>query len=279
MAKSANTVKICDEVTLHYETIGQPSSSLPSLVFHHYYGGSPATYKHVLSQPGLESFHKVLYHARGWSPSTGAHEPGAYGITALSSDLSTIISETGLASQGAGYILVGHSMGGKVAQYHAATNTSPSLKGLVLIAPAPLGGLDFPPDVKAQQQAAYQSADGVRFALENVLTARPGALDEGTINQCIEDSMRGNEAATAAWPDYVSSEDYGGMEEKIKVPVLVLRGDKDFERDMVGQLGAKLGWIHKMVEDCGHLIPLEKPECVAEEILRFTETLSWSVPQ
>ncbi|KAI1750330.1 alpha/beta-hydrolase [Xylaria castorea] len=274
MAKSTNTVRISDEVTLHYETIGQPSSSLPSLVFHHYYGGSPATYKHVLLHPRLKSFHKVLYHARGWSPSTGAHEPGAYGITALSSDLSAIISETGLVGWEAGYILIGHSMGGKVAQHYAATNTSPSLKGLVLIAPAPLGGLDFPPEIKAQQRAAYQSVDGVRHALENVLTARPGTLDEEAMSQCIQDSMRGNKAATAAWPDYASVEDYKELEKKIKVPVLVLRGDRDFERDLVGQLGAKLGWIHETIEDCGHLIPLEKPECLTEEILKFVERIS-----
>lgn len=274
MAKSTNTVKICDEVTLHYETIGQPSSSLPSLIFHHYYGGSPATYKHVLSHPGLESFHKVLYHARGWSPSTGTHEPGAYGITQLSSDLSAIISETGLVSHEAGYILVGHSMGGKVAQHYAATNTSPSPRGLVLVAPAALGGLDFPPEIKAKQRAAYQSAEGVRFALENVLTARPGTLDEEAMNQCIQDSLRGNEAATAAWPDYASAEDYGELEGKIKVPVLVLRGDKDFERDLVGQLGAELGWTHKTIEDCGHLIPLENSECLSEEILRFVKSVS-----
>ncbi|KAI1734090.1 alpha/beta-hydrolase [Xylaria scruposa] len=271
MAKSTNTVKISDEITLCYETIGQPSSSLPSLVFHHYYGGSPATYKHIVSHPSLQSFHKVLYHARGWSPSTGPCDPNAYSITALSSDLSTIISETGLVDQNAGYILVGHSMGGKVVQHYAATNTSPSLKGLVLVAPAPLGGLDFPPEVKLQQRAAYQSAGGVRFALENVLTASPGTLDEEAMSQCIRDSMRGNEAATAAWPDYASSEDYGDLENKIKVPVLVLRGGKDFERDLVGQLGAELGWINKAIEDCGHLIPLERPEWLAEEILKFVK--------
>ncbi|RYC54787.1 hypothetical protein CHU98_g11422 [Xylaria longipes] len=135
-------------------------------------------------------------------------------------------------------------------------------------------GLDLPPEIKAQQRAAYQSADGVRFTLENVLTSRPGTLNEEVMNQCIQDSMRGNEAATAAWPDYASAEDYGELEEKIKVPVLVLRGDRDFERHIVRQLGTKLGWIHKTIEDCGHLIPLEKPKCLAKEILKFVERAS-----
>ncbi|KAI8626022.1 alpha/beta-hydrolase [Xylariaceae sp. FL1651] len=246
MAKLSNTVTTSDGVTLHYETIGQPSSSRPSLVFHHYYGGSPATFKRVLSQPVLEPFHKVLYHARGWAPSTGPREPGAYSITALSSDLAAIISETRLLSHEAGFILVGHSMGGKVVQHYAAATPSTALKGLVLVAPAPL---------------------------HHVLTARPGTLDHGVVDQCVHDSMRGNEAATAAWPDYASAEDYGDLEGKIQVPVLVLRGDRDFERDIVGEMGGKHGWVQKTVEDCGHLMPLEQPTRLADEILRFVEEI------
>ncbi|RWA04908.1 hypothetical protein EKO27_g10197 [Xylaria grammica] len=252
---STNTVSVGDGAVLHYETIGQPSPSRPSLLFHHYYGGSPATFRHVLSQPSIEPFHKVLYHARGWFPSTGPPEPDAYSIAALSSDLSAVISETGIANHEAGFILVGHSMGGRAAQHYATTNASPALKGLILVAPAPLAGVDFPPDAKAQQRAVYQSADGVRFVLDN-------------------DSMRGNEAATAAWADYASAENHGDLEEKIQAPVLVLRGDKDFERDLVGELGAKLGWAQKTVGDCGHLIPLERPERLADEILQFIRTVS-----
>ncbi|KAI0424702.1 alpha/beta-hydrolase [Xylaria sp. FL1042] len=274
MATSIHTVDVGDGVILHYEISGRRSSSRPSLVFHHYYGGSPATFKHVLSQPNIQPLHKVLYHARGWFPSTGPSESHAYGIGALSSDLSSIISETGLTNHEAGFILVGHSMGGKVAQHYAATKPSPALKGLILVAPAPLAGMELPPDKKAEQRSAYQSEDGVRFVLENVLTAGPGTLDSEAMDQCIRDSMRGNEAATAAWPDYASAERYEELEKKIKVPVLVLRGDKDFERDLFGELGAELGWAQKKIQNCGHLVPLEKPEYLADEILRFIDELS-----
>ncbi|KAI0399139.1 alpha/beta-hydrolase [Xylaria palmicola] len=274
MSKSNGSILISDKVTLYYEIIGLPSSSRPSLVFHHYYGGSPATYDRVLSHEKLKDFHKVLYHARGWYPSTGPFEPGAYGIAPLASDLSAIIAGVSLSNHKPGFIIIGHSMGGKVAQHHAATSRSPSLKGVILIAPAPLRGLDFPPDIREQQRMAYQSEEGVRFALENILSARPGTLGKGVMDQCILDSMRGNEAATTAWPDYAAAEDFSELEEEIRVPVLVLRGDRDFEGDMVGQLGAELGWVQKTIEDCGHLIPLEKPECLARDIKEFVERLS-----
>ncbi|KAI3333504.1 hypothetical protein F4824DRAFT_471876 [Ustulina deusta] len=77
-------------------------------------------------------------------------------------------------------------------------------------------------------------------------------------DQCVRDSTGSNEAATAAWPDYASTERDGELEEKIRVTVLVLRGDEDFERDLLGELGAKLRWAQKSIQDCRHLIPLEK---------------------
>lgn len=160
-------------------------------------------------------------------------------------------------------------MGAKVAQYYAATAPSPALKGLILVAPAPLRGLSLSPEMKAQQQAAYQSAEGVRFVLEHVLTAGPGALSEEVVEQCVRDSMRGDEGARRAWPEYGAEEDYGGLEGRVGVPVLVLRGDRDFEREVVGEVGGEWGWRNRVVEGCGHLIPLERPERLGREVVEF----------
>ncbi|KAI1368125.1 alpha/beta-hydrolase [Xylaria arbuscula] len=280
MAKSINTVTTPDGVTLHYETTGQPSPSRPTLLFHHYYGGSPATFHTVLSQPDIERFHSISYHARGWAPSTGPLDPeeNAYSIAKLSADLAAVVSATNLADpDGAGFVIVGHSMGAKVAQHYAATHnddaSSLGLKGLILVAPAPLSGLDFPADARAQQRAAYQSAEGVRFVLDHVLTAGPGCLSEEVKSQCVRDSMSGNEGATAAWPEYACAENYGDLEGDIGVPVIVLRGDKDFERSLLGkdEVGAERGWENRVVEGCGHLVPLEKPRWLAGEISRFVQ--------
>jgi pimeloyl-ACP methyl ester carboxylesterase len=284
MAEFTGTITTDDGAVLHYETIGQPSPTRPSLVFHHYYGGSPLTYKYVLSQACLDGYHKILYHARGWFPSTGpkpstlapSQNAKAYGIEALSSDLEAIISATGLRDHRAGFVIIGHSMGGKVAQHYAASTPSPGLKGLILVAPAPLHGLKFPEDAKKQQLEAYKSASNVRFVVENVLTAGPGSLSDEDLQQCVHDSMRSNEEAAAAWPEYACEENFGELEEGLtngKVPVLVLRGDKDFERDLVGDMGTAKGWVARTVRDCGHLIPLERPEILSDEIAKFVEGL------
>ncbi|KAL1631933.1 hypothetical protein SLS56_004138 [Neofusicoccum ribis] len=209
---------------------------------------------------------------------TGPPDPGAYGIEAMSSDLSAVLSATGLRDGRAGFVLVSHSMGAKVVQHYAATvaaaAASPHLKGLVLVAPAPLRGLELPAEAKAQQRAAYESAESVRFVLDNVLTAAPGTLVDDAVAACVRDSLRGNEWAKVAWPEYALGQDFGDLVDRIQAPVLVLRGDKDFEGDMVGLLGTDSGWINKDVENCGHLIPLEQPVQLGKEILAFIRKIS-----
>lgn len=274
MRTEALTITTSDGSTLHFETCGKPSSSHPSLVFLHYYGGSPSTWAPLLRQSHLHPFHKVLYHARGWAPSTGPNEAEAYSIAAMSSDLAAIIGATSLNNHESGFVLVGHSMGAKVAQHYAATAKPSHLKGLFLVAPAPLRGLQLPAEAKQQQRAAYQSAESVQFVLDNVLTAQSGALPAEVVRQVVSDSLRGNDFAKAAWPEYGMEEDYSELVREISVPVISLRGDKDFERDNVGLLGVDQGWSNKTVENCGHLIPLEQPEILASELFEFTLDIS-----
>lgn len=44
--------------------------------------------------------------------------------------------------------------------------------------------------------------------VDNVLMAGLGTLGKKVVEQCIRDSIRRNESATAAWPDYVAKEAY-----------------------------------------------------------------------
>ncbi len=129
MTPTTQTVTVPDGAVLHVEIHGTPSPAQPSLLFLQYYGGSPSTYALTLRQPELDGVHSILYHARGWAPSTGPDDPAAYSIRAMSGDLAEIVCATGVdAHGGAGFILVGHSMGAKVAQHYAATAKRRALK-------------------------------------------------------------------------------------------------------------------------------------------------------
>lgn len=85
----------------------------PALIFLHYWGGSRRTWIPVLQRldPG-QGF--VAYDQRGWGDSTGV--PGPYDLEQLADDAQRVVDALGYSR----YVLVGHSMGGKVAQMLAA---------------------------------------------------------------------------------------------------------------------------------------------------------------
>lgn len=110
---SPNTIKRVidvDGAVLHADTRW---GATPALVFLHYWGGSRRTWRPVLArlQPD-QAF--VNYDQRGWGDSVDA--PGPYDIQRLADDAQSVVATSGYSD----YVLVGHSMGGKVAQALAA---------------------------------------------------------------------------------------------------------------------------------------------------------------
>jgi pimeloyl-ACP methyl ester carboxylesterase len=108
-----------------------------------------------------------------------------------------------------GFILIGHSMGAKVAMATLATlprDLLNCLRGLVLVAPAPPTPLLLPPEMREQKKAAYESAESVRWSVSHVL-ANPENLDEKGIEMVVRDSLQGNQLAKRAWQTYGMAED------------------------------------------------------------------------
>ena len=119
----------------------------PALVFLHYWGGSARTWQPVVARlPDL--IRTVVINQRGWGGSKAID--GRFDIDALASDVAAVVESLGITR----YVLVGHSMGGKVAQVLASRRPS-GLAGLLLIAPAPPTAMDVPPEVRAAMLASY----------------------------------------------------------------------------------------------------------------------------
>ncbi|EAU64809.1 alpha/beta fold hydrolase [Stigmatella aurantiaca] len=97
----------------------------PVLVFLHYWGGLSRTWGPVIERSSETS----------WGESSKEAED--YRLETLASDVVGIVGQLGLRD----FIIVGHSMGGKVAQLVAAWKPA-GLKRLILIAPAPPAALD-----------------------------------------------------------------------------------------------------------------------------------------
>ncbi|HHT3530931.1 TPA: alpha/beta fold hydrolase [Enterobacter asburiae] len=168
-----------------------------ALVFLHYYGGSSRTWESVTGQLP-DRYRTVAIDHRGWGLSD-APESG-YRIEDLARDAEGVISALKLKR----YILVGHSMGGKVAQLMASRRPE-GLEGLVLIAPSPPSPMLLSSEERDRLSSAYNSRESVGFVIDNVLTARP--LSPALREQVIEDSLRASAGAKAGWPGVAISED------------------------------------------------------------------------
>jgi pimeloyl-ACP methyl ester carboxylesterase len=126
---SANTTRRVIEIDGARLYADVRSAAAPALVFLHYWGGSRRTWHPVLTRLRPDQAF-VAYDQRGWGDSANA--PGSYDMERLTDDARSVIAASGYTE----YVLVGHSMGGKVAQALAARRPA-GLAGVVLVAPAP----------------------------------------------------------------------------------------------------------------------------------------------
>ncbi|MFL9875274.1 alpha/beta fold hydrolase [Paraburkholderia megapolitana] len=245
----------------------QQGSRAVALVLLHYYGGSSRTWDAVAGELS-DRYRIVATDHRGWGDS-GAPADG-YRIADLAADAEGVIETLGLRR----YVLVGHSMGGKVAQLIASRRPG-GLEGLVLVAPSPPSPMLLSEEQRATLASAYGSRESIEFVIDHVLTARK--LDAAYREQIVEDSLKGAPQAKAAWPNVAMREDITAAVASIDVPTIVVSGELD-QVDRIATLETELlpripQAVMHIVPGAGHLLPLEAPAELARIIGRFVAAL------
>ncbi|NYE27511.1 pimeloyl-ACP methyl ester carboxylesterase [Rhodanobacter sp. K2T2] len=240
----------------------QGEGDLP-LVFLHYWGGSHKTWRHVVDKLS-GSYRTITTDHRGWGVSDAP--VSGYGFADLAADAESVINALNLKK----YVLVGHSMGGKVAQLIASRRPA-GLAGLVLVAPSPPPAVVLPQEMAEAMAGAYLTAESVGATIDHVLTGRVLSVEDRA--QVIEDSLRGAPQAKVAWPRATILEDISAQVHAINVPTLVIAGELD-KVDSVEMLKSHLlpHIAHAQMEvlaGTGHLSPLESPAEVANLITEF----------
>ncbi|KAK4554719.1 hypothetical protein LTR86_008221 [Recurvomyces mirabilis] len=303
MPYTESLVPVAEGVNLH-TLIFEPQgpSQAPALLLLHFCGGSNTTFLPLAKN--LSTKHTVIISSlRGYGRSSRPTNPEAYHLTNYASDIVTLLdklarSEPSLLEHG--LVLIGHSMGGKLAQYLLTQSRVVSLvKGLVLLAPAPAGPFTLPPEMKRQQVQAFQDPTTARYVVENVLLGSDARVNR-TITQeqkesLVDDIVHASAEAKAAWPSYGMAEDYERVVcdafveyvcEHDGLHVLVIVGREDRvetiesvrERtvDVLAAVGAKVD-LH-IIERVGHLLPVEAPGAVGVLIDGFLESLRVGAP-
>lgn len=247
-------------IELHVE---QRGAGGPALVFLHYWGGSSRTWQHVVDALSPD-YRTIAIDQRGWGKS--ASPPAGYALSDLADDALALIDALHLES----YLLVGHSMGGKVAQL-VASRRPRGLRGLVLVAPTPPTPLALPLDARQGMVHAYDSRESIVATVQQVLA--PDGLSDRDLDTVIADSLAGASPAKAAWPLATSQEDITADVPKIDVPVMVISGEHDRvdpPEVLVRELLPRIPQARLVVlPGVGHLLPLEAPADLAHVIKAF----------
>jgi 3-oxoadipate enol-lactonase len=250
-------------LSIHVEQHGE---SNPAIIFLHYWGGTSRTWRRVAASL-QDKFRTVTYDARGWGQSDKAS--AGYTLSDLADEVLALVREVGVNE----FVLVGHSLGGKVAQL-AASRRPEGLLGLVLVAPAPPTPLRFSEEVRETQIHAYDKRENVLQTIR-LLSARMPPPE--IVEQIVEDSMSGSRAATLAYPTSSILEDISSEVWKIAVPTLVLAGELDrldsmeqHKREVVARIANAR---FEIIPRSGHLIPIDEPEELAKHIAKFVSFL------
>ena len=240
-------------VDLHLADRG---AGVPVLLFLHFWGGSSRIWSPVI-ECLFEEHRCIAVDFRGWGRS--AKEGGPFDLDTLATDVLALVAELGLEE----FVIVGHSMGGKVAQLVAARQPA-GLTKLILLAPAPPTPLHVPEDQRRQMLDSYQTREGAETVV-GILSAR--LLDRDRREQVIEDILSGAPDAKRAWTEGGMTQDITTEASQITVPVHVVVGSEDKieeEASLKAAFGKVLpGTSFLSILGAGHLAPLEATAEVA----------------
>lgn len=236
----------------------------PTLVFLHYWGGSARTWDLVVERLAGRDLLTVDF--RGWSRSSKM--AGPYTLRQLADDTLAVLADAGVTD----YVLVGHSMGGKVAQLIAATRPA-GLRGIVLVGSGPAKpAAQITPEYRDGLSHAYDSDESVAGARDEILTATE--LPASIKLQIVVDSRTSADAARAEWPLHGIAEDVSEHTRMINVPALVVAGDKDRVEPVDVLVDNLMPYLSEakllVIPNTGHLIPLETPDDLVAAITAFT---------
>jgi 3-oxoadipate enol-lactonase len=209
----------------------------------------------------------IAYDLRG----SGRSEvtPGPYTIDLLADDLRSLVDALELGR----VALLAHSLGGSIALAYASRSPA-SVRALVGVG-APVG---FPDQARAglAARAEIVEADGMAAVAETVATngVSPTFREHSPeqFQELIAMLAANDPAGYAAQCRALVDLDLAGRLGEIEAPVLFIAGDRDgVSPPAVTEANAALVPDGRgvLVEDCGHILPWEKPNALARAAWPF----------
>ncbi|WP_368499044.1 alpha/beta fold hydrolase [Herbiconiux sp. A18JL235] len=258
-----------------------PASSVPVLVYLHALGSSHRAADELAARFG-DSFETLAVDLPGFG--SAAHL-GAATVDEMAGFVIDRIADRAPTR----WLLVGHSMGGKIATIVASRvldGTAPlfGLAGVVLLAASPPA--PEPMDEERRDEmldwvtgAAISHDDARTFVDANVGAALPARSDALALGDVTVSSPE----AWSAWLERGSLEDWSSNVGTLDMPALIVSGGAD------GDLGAEAqrelnGPVYpsarfETLAGAGHLLPWERPAEVAALVTTFADSVALAGPE
>ncbi len=232
-----------------------------TLVFLHYFGGSSKSWNGVIEQL-KESFHCIAIDLRGFGDS-----PQPYEQLSVNDNANDVIDLI-LTLQLKQFVLIGHSMGGKIA-LDVASQKPVGLASLILIAPSPPTPEPSNHDDRIDLITAFKDRSAIEKLIKKI-TAKP--LMQSVFEETVQTHLKASLIAWNGWIEKGSREDISSLMQNINVPVLIISGasDPNFSTKFLNEEFLTYFPSASFVEiDGGHLLPVEVPLEVAKFIKKF----------
>ena len=246
----------------------------PAFVLMHFLGGSGREWDEVAAR--LSPQHKVLrIDLPGFG---GSADVTGYSVAEMADAVDAAIVGAGVQR----YILVGHSMGGKVAMVlarRAQDAKSFALRGLVLVAPSPPGPEPMTEEKRGSMIVLLGAHhdDDLERARSYITKNETRDLPKDVEDRAAHEVLRMNRTAWVAWLTHGSKEDWAERVGVLALPALVVAGDKDQSLGPKAQAAETLPHLGRgrmeTLAGCSHLVPMERPAELAAWMLEFATKL------
>ncbi|MDP1027899.1 alpha/beta fold hydrolase [Sphingomonas sp. KR1UV-12] len=243
--------------------------SRPVIVMLHALGGSARAFGGVAAELG-DGFEPLALDLPGFGDA--ANETG-YSVAEMVDHVLATVT----ARAPAQWLIVGHSMGGKIATL-VASHRPPGLAGVVLLAASPPAPEPIDEERRATMLGWVAGGPIAAHDARAFVAANVGApLPPGLNGLAVADVERAAPAAWRAWLETGAREDWSARAGIIDLPALIVAGGADGDLGEAAQrrMNAPHYPDHRVevLDGVGHLLPLERPADTAALIAAFCNRL------
>jgi pimeloyl-ACP methyl ester carboxylesterase len=259
------------DVRLHYTSRGKGRS----MVFLHGIGGTLHNYD-VIAKELVGAWRIVAYDHRGFGKSDKPLDK-PYSTESWADDLSQLLARLHIRKA----VVVGHSMGGRIACHFAAKY--PEQASALIILDTTMWGSSPEGATELRVGIRRLPKEGMKVFANNTPWARSLDPKYRLLSRMDQEETLANDPAAYALAAESVASDFAGETDssflsKIRCPTLIVVGDRD-SAPLTGAItmhrqikGSHLG----IVPDCGHYTIYEKPRVLLGMITDFTRSLTKS---